>query len=108
MHLTQTLLYFSFTKVMYVDDIIVMSSDNQAIERLLQELVQILLSKNLGPLHYFLGIEVSISSRELLLTQSKYAKDFVHLAGLKDCKVVHTPMSVSEKLVVSVGEPFGQ
>lgn len=63
-----------------------------------------LVFKDLGPLHYFLGIEVSHSSDGLLLHQSKYAKDLIFKAGLKDCKPMPTPLAVSEKLALGVGD----
>nr|XP_034591848.1 uncharacterized protein LOC117853655 [Setaria viridis] len=57
----------------------------------------------LGYLHYFLGIEVLPNGGGLLLNQAKYASDLTLRAGLKDCKSVPTPPSVSEKLVANDG-----
>jgi hypothetical protein len=45
--------------LVYVDDIIVVSSDQKAIEGLLRELGKEFALKDLGNLHYFLGIEVT-------------------------------------------------
>lgn len=59
--------------------------------------------KDLGPLHYFLGIEVLTDSNGLLLHQSKYAKELIHRAGLLDCKPVPTPMSSSDRLSLDSG-----
>ncbi|XP_014660660.1 uncharacterized protein LOC106804322 [Setaria italica] len=88
----------SFAQRAYFDDL--------AIDWLLNHFRDDFALKDLGPLHYFLGIEVTASSGELLLTQSKYAKDLIFEAGLKDCKPMHTPMAVSEKLQVDVGDPL--
>ena len=64
--------------LVYVDDIIVVSSSASAVEKLLQNLHDDFALKDLGTLHYFLGIEVSTSSDgELLLSQSKYAKELI-------------------------------
>ena len=91
--------------LVYVDDIIVVSSCNATIDRLLLQLRDDFALKDLGPLHYFLGIEVvPCSDGALLLTQSKYAKDLLFKAGLKDCKPMPTPLSVSEKLSATVGD----
>ena len=54
----------------------------------------------------FWGIEVSANKHDLLLTQSKYARDLISRAGLTDCKAVSTPMAVSEKLTKNVGDPL--
>ena len=47
---------------------------------------------------------VPCSDGALLLTQSKYAKDLLFKAGLKDCKPMPTPLFVSEKLSATVGD----
>ena len=43
--------------LVYVDDIIVVSSTTAAADRLVQQLGMSFALKDLGPLHYFLGIE---------------------------------------------------
>jgi hypothetical protein len=44
--------------LIYADDIIIVSSSTIATERLIQELMKDFAVKDLGPLAYFLGIEV--------------------------------------------------
>jgi histone deacetylase 1/2 len=51
----------------YVDDMIVLSSTAAAIPRLISQLHSQLYVKDLGVLHYFLGIEVSSPSSGSLL-----------------------------------------
>ena len=51
--------------------------------------------KDLGPLHYFLGMEVSRTGSGLFLHQSKYARDLLQKAGLEKCTSQPTPMAVS-------------
>jgi hypothetical protein len=58
--------------LIYVDDIIVASSSPQATAALLQDLNSEFALKDLGELHYFLGIEVSKLNGGILLTQEKY------------------------------------
>jgi hypothetical protein len=53
--------------LVYVDDIIVVSSDNNVVEAPLQDLQKDFALKDLGPLHYFLGIEVNQVTRGILL-----------------------------------------
>jgi len=52
--------------LVYVDDIIVASSSQEAIAALLQELEKEFAIKDLGDLHYFLGIQVQRKKDRLL------------------------------------------
>lgn len=75
-----SLFYFRHNDVIiyflvYVDDIIIVSSCDVAVAKLPSQLRDDFALKDLGPLHYFLGIEVNqCSAGGLLLHQSKYAK----------------------------------
>jgi histone deacetylase 1/2 len=69
-----------------------------AIDRLVLGLRQAFAVKDLGALHYFLGLEVARSSVSLRITQHKYAMDLLKRAGLLKCKPVTTPMSATTKL----------
>jgi histone deacetylase 1/2 len=91
----------------YVDDIIVTSSSNKAITALLQDLGSAFALKDLGDLHFFLGIEVKKFNQGIILTQEKYASDLLNRVGLKGCKTLSTPLSASEKLSVTEGELLG-
>ena len=60
--------------LIYVDDIIVTSSSNEAVTALLKDLNSEFALKDLGDLHYFLGIEVKKNKEGgLHLSQEKYA-----------------------------------
>jgi hypothetical protein len=77
--------------LVYVDDIILTSSSPAAIDALLADLKQDFALKDLGPLNYFLGIEVKQSSDGHLLTQDKYAADLLRRIGMLECKPAMTP-----------------
>ncbi|KAK2380773.1 putative mitochondrial protein [Trifolium repens] len=92
--------------VVYVDDIVITGDDNDGIKALKQHLFQNFQTKDLGPLRYFLGIEVAQSKSGIAISQRKYALDILEETGLMDCKPVDTPMDPNVKLLPDQGEPY--
>jgi hypothetical protein len=92
--------------LVYVDDIIIVSSSSSATDRLLSQLQADFTVKDLGTLNYFLGIEVHHTSHGLLLTQQKYIKDLMTRTNMAAAKGVSTPMLPSDKLSLNGGEPL--
>jgi histone deacetylase 1/2 len=78
--------------LVYIDDIIVASSSKEAVDALLKDLERDFALKDLGDLHYFLGIEVKRSREGLVLSQ-----DIIQRAGMTKCKAINTPLASSEK-----------
>jgi len=93
--------------LIYVDDIIVASSSERATQALLSDLKAEFALKDLGELHYFLGIEVKKTETGILLSQEKYISDLLKRAGMMNCKPMNTPMSTTEKLTVYEGDSLG-
>ena len=60
--------------------------------------------KDLGPLHYFLGLEVHQSPNGLFINQYKYAIVLIELADLNDSSSVDTPLEVNLKLSKDDGD----
>jgi hypothetical protein len=54
--------------LVYVDDIIVVSSSSEATSALLRDLEKDFALKDLGELHYFLGIEVTKINEGIMLS----------------------------------------
>ncbi|KAK1650639.1 hypothetical protein QYE76_068444 [Lolium multiflorum] len=92
--------------LVYVDDIVVVSSCARASASLIQRLGETFPVKDLGPLHYFLGIEVVRDSGGMTLSQGKYAMDLLCRANMDKAKAVSTPMSVQDKLAADQGTPL--
>jgi hypothetical protein len=90
--------------LVYVDDIILVSSSSLAVPDLLSSLKQNFALKDLSPLHYFLGIEVQRSSDDLWLSQKKYTNDLLQRAGMPSCKLVSTHHATSTKLSTHEGD----
>jgi hypothetical protein len=80
--------------LVYVDDIIVASSSITATAALLKDLQKDFALKDLGDLHYFLGIEVKKVHGGILLTQQKYTSDLLQRVGMLGCKPMNTLMSL--------------
>ena len=93
--------------LVYVDDIIVASSSQVVVSALLEDLKTDFALKDLGPLHYFLGIEVQNVDNGIHLSQRKYTSDVLSRVGMINCKPTTTPLSTSEKLSLHNGEPLG-
>ena len=54
--------------------------------------------KDLGPLNYFLGLEVYSSTDGDYLTQAKYTSDLISRASITDSKIVDTPIEYNRRL----------
>jgi histone deacetylase 1/2 len=63
--------------------------------------------KDLGELHYFLGIEVKKVNNSLVLSQERYAADILARSGMSNCKAIDTPLSNTEKLSAYEGAVLG-
>ncbi|KAK1666544.1 hypothetical protein QYE76_054703 [Lolium multiflorum] len=90
--------------LVYVDDIILISSSDAVADRLVSALSGDFAVKDLGALHYFLGLEVSRSSAGLTLTQQKYSLDLLRRAGMLKCKHATTPMSATDRMSALDGD----
>lgn len=82
----------------YVDDIVITGSSQEAIDKLIQRLSTDFAIKDLGTLHYFLGVETRHDEKGLILTQHKYMIDLLHRTNMQDCKPISTPMAATERL----------
>uniref|UniRef100_A0A2N9GCN7 Reverse transcriptase Ty1/copia-type domain-containing protein n=1 Tax=Fagus sylvatica TaxID=28930 RepID=A0A2N9GCN7_FAGSY len=88
------------------DDMIITGDDVQGIQDLKHFLGQHFEMKDLGPLSYFLGLEVSSSFDGYYLTQAKYTSDLISRAGITDSKIVDTPIEYNNRLNTHDGEPL--
>lgn len=93
--------------LVYIDDIIVASSSQEATDALLEDLEKEFALKDLGDIHFFLGIEVKRSADGLILSQGKYAQDIVKRTNMSNSKPIGTPLSSIEKLSLLEGDPLG-
>lgn len=80
--------------LVYVDDILITGNNSTIISNSVQRLGTDFALKDLGSLHYFLGIEVVSVSHGLVLSQTKYALDLLKKAGMTDCRPSGSPSSL--------------
>ena len=91
--------------VLYVDDLFLTGAD-PLIHKCKRELASEFEMKDLGLMHYFLGLEVWQKPREIFLSQGKYMVKILERFGMVDCKPVTTPMELDfKKLSGSVAGP---
>ena len=84
--------------LLYVDDIILTASTPDLLQRLTARLRDEFALKDLGPLHYFLGIEVIRRADGFFLHQQKYAHELLERAGMLNCKPALTPVDTKAKV----------
>nr|GEU92222.1 hypothetical protein [Tanacetum cinerariifolium] len=89
----------SFTTILvYVDDILIVGKDPVFISTIKKQLHTQLSIKDLGRLHYYLGIEFLRNSSGLSMTQRKHALELLECADVLDSKPIATPMDPIIKL----------
>jgi hypothetical protein len=85
--------------LLYVDDLFLTGEENLITEckkRLTSEFEM----KDLGLMHYFLGLEVWQSPERIFLNQGKYAVEILKRFDMLECKSMNTPMETKLKLLV--------
>jgi hypothetical protein len=85
--------------LVYINDIIVASSSSNVLHSILRYLEKEFVLKNLGDLHYFLGIVVHKSTDSLILNQQMYTTKILKHVDMMICKPVSTSLSISGKKV---------
>jgi hypothetical protein len=94
------------TLLLYVDDMIITGDDPEYIAFVKARLSDQFLMSDLGPLRYFLGIEISSTPKGFFLSQEKYIQDLLDRASLTDHRTAETPLELNVHLTPTDGEPF--
>eukprot|EP00253_Pinus_taeda_P008388 PITA_08388 len=77
--------------VLYMDDRLITDSLASAIATVKRALHDTFLMTDMGPLHFFLGLEISQDATGIKLSQAKYARDLLERFRMIDCKPTPTP-----------------
>lgn len=92
--------------VVYVDDIVLAGDDLVELQSLKQFLDGQFRIKDLGNVHYFLGMEVSHHKQGYLVSQHKFTLDLLHEFNCHQFSPVSTPLDCSFKFVAAMGSPL--
>lgn len=76
--------------VLYIDDII-LTIDGQFIKSCMEDLAREFVMKDLGFMHYVLGIEVWQGDGEFFLSQGKYVNEILMRFRMQSTKPMDTP-----------------
>lgn len=95
--------------LVYVDDFIITGSDSSELSSLITLLNKKFALKDLGALHFFLGILVDrLPGNKLLLRQTKYIEDLLHKVNIASAKPQQTPIAASLKLLKDGSPQFAK
>ena len=90
--------------LLYVDDMIITASSSALLRRIIAKLHAEFALKDMGNLHFFLGVEVTRSASGFHLSQAQYAEELLDRAGMSNCRPISTPIDVKPKLSTTSGE----
>lgn len=88
--------------LLYVDDMLLTGSSSDLVTSFIQLLSSEFSMNDLGPVHHFLGVEISFTADGLHLCQSHYARTILERSDMLHCKPMPTPLAVKNKLATDV------
>jgi hypothetical protein len=91
-------LFYGFPLILHVDDLFMTGHEN-LIVGCMRELSSDFEIKDLGLMHYLLGLEVWLRSDEVFLSQGKYTVEILQRFRMMNCKSMTTPMTINLKLL---------
>jgi hypothetical protein len=84
--------------VLYVDNLLITGCSTSAIAVVKRILHDRLLMTDMGPLHFFFGLNISQDASGIKLSQAKYARNFLEIFHMIDCKSSPNPFLLGVRL----------
>ncbi|XP_060201831.1 uncharacterized mitochondrial protein AtMg00810-like [Lycium barbarum] len=81
-----------FILLIYVDDIVIFGSSKMLVSEFIASMKSEFAMKDLGSLHYFLGVEIVHNTDGVLLLQRQYISNLLHHFDLAEVKPVQPPL----------------
>jgi hypothetical protein len=91
--------------VLYVDDLILTSSNSKLLNHVKTNLKKKFEMTDLGFLHYFLGLQFLQTNIGIFISQSKYACDLLCHFHMDDCKPTPSPFQSGVKITTTCTSP---
>jgi hypothetical protein len=79
----------------YVDDIIFGSTNKSSCEEFSRVMIQKFEMSMMGELKYFLGFQIKQLQEGTFICQTKYIQDILKKFGMKNAKLIKTPMGTN-------------
>jgi len=92
--------------LLYVDDMVLTGNNSQTLIHLLAELNKQFRMKDMGQVHYFLGIQVQSFADGLFMSQQKYVEDLLVTAAMEHCSPMPTPLPLQLDRIPNQAEIF--
>ena len=101
---------FLLIVIIYVDDLIMLSSDLTVLQELKSRLEEEFDMSDIGELHFFLGVQMerNRATRTITLHQGNYIEEVLERFGMADCKPIGTPLDAKTQLVKLSEEEYEQ
>uniref|UniRef100_A0A803P2C0 Integrase catalytic domain-containing protein n=1 Tax=Cannabis sativa TaxID=3483 RepID=A0A803P2C0_CANSA len=94
---------FVIMVLIYVDDIVITGNVSQEVNNFIAKLHKVFALKDLGPLNYFLGIEIFRDATGMYLSQEKYVSELLKRLEMTSIKPCATPMTGGKPLSIQDG-----
>ena len=98
-----------FVIAVYVNDIVLAGKSNRKMSEVKNALASKFDVKDMGKLHYFLGVKViqNQEGEKIWIGQPAYAESILQKFGMENAKPVSTPVDTGTKLIKSTDESEG-